>query len=216
MAAHRTSPDITEKELPVSTRGADDLDRLRALLVELSPAQAIAADALAAGSTHAEAAEAAGVARETVTRWVGCHPGFRATLDLYRTSLAIEHVDRVLRIRGKALNLVEQKLDDADLAGALAVLRFVPAPPAGPLASPISADDRLTNELRRLAANVRPPPPLRNTSGRIERGTGLDDIAYDTDAERTEYAERIAVERLAEAAGVINHSETVDDRGQGT
>ena len=63
-------------------------------------------DALAAGSTHAEAAAAAGVARETVTRGTGHHPGCRAALDLYRYALAAEQADAACRIRRKALDTV--------------------------------------------------------------------------------------------------------------
>ena len=58
-----------------STRCDDVLEAarfetLRAALVDLTPAQALAVDALAIGSTHAQAVEIAGVTRENVTRWV--------------------------------------------------------------------------------------------------------------------------------------------------
>lgn len=58
-----------------STRRDDVLeaarfDTLRAALVDLTPAQALAADALEIGFTHAQAVEIAGVTRENVTRWV--------------------------------------------------------------------------------------------------------------------------------------------------
>ncbi|MGD0219580.1 MAG: hypothetical protein ABSC73_03835 [Acidimicrobiales bacterium] len=57
-----------------STRRDDVLeaarfDTLRAALVDLTPAQALAADALAIGFTHARVVEIAGVTRENVTRW---------------------------------------------------------------------------------------------------------------------------------------------------
>ena len=79
------------------------------------PAQQTAAEALAIGATHTEAAEAADVARETVTRWLGHHPGFRAALDLYRATLATEQADRARRIRGKALDVLGHEVGDAGL-----------------------------------------------------------------------------------------------------
>jgi len=97
-------------------------------LAELSVAQEIAAEALATGATHAVAAEAAGVHRETVSRWAGHHPPFRAALGQHRATLAAEQADAVRRIRGRALALVEAQLDGADLSGALAVLRVLTAP----------------------------------------------------------------------------------------
>lgn len=54
------------------------LDRIRERLSTLTPAQAVAVAALAGGATHAEAAQAAGVARETVTRSLAHHPAVRA------------------------------------------------------------------------------------------------------------------------------------------
>ncbi len=99
-----------------------------AALAELSAAQEIAAEALATGATHTQAAKAADVARETVSRWAGHHREFRAAVSLYRSTLAAEQADTIRRIRGRALALVEAQLDGADLSGALAVLRTIAAP----------------------------------------------------------------------------------------
>ena len=173
-------------------------DRLRAALVDLTPAQALAAHALATGSTHDEAALAAGVRRETVTNWVNHHPGFQAALDRYRHALETEQLDVARRIRGKALVVVEQALDTGDLAAALAVLRIVRAPD---LLEPATTGERMAAEIGREMRNVPPLPIPRDADGRVD---WLSQLANrDTiNADVSERAERIAVERLAEAAGV--------------
>ena len=177
------------------------VDALRAALVNLTPRQQAAAEMLAGGSTQAAAAEAAGVTRETVGKWAGRHPGFREALGRYRLAAASEQAERAGRIRAKALEVVESALDDADLAAALAVLRAVPAPELGYTV----ADAGLAAEVRRLAAEVPPERPRRGSDGRISRDImNMDLVMYDTDAEQAERAERIAVETLARAAGVLD------------
>ena len=179
-----------------TTLTADHLDDLRAALVNLTPRQQIAAELLAAGSTQAAAAEAAGVTRETVGKWAGNHPGFREALGHYRHAAATEQAERARRIRVKALEVVESALDDADLPAALAVLRAVPAPELG---YTVTAEAGLAAEVRRLAAEVRPERPRRGADGRISRDlTNMDQLMYDTAAEQAERAERIAIERLAQ------------------
>jgi hypothetical protein len=186
--------------MTAATRHAD-LDALRAAPVELRPAQAIAAEALATGWTHAEAAELAGVNRETVTRWANHHPGFRETLDRYRHAMAEASTDAACRIRSKALATVERHLDDddTDLPTALAVLRTVPAPELDRLAS---ADERLAAEVRRRAATVPYPPPRRMADGSVDFLAEV--VNRDTiDADHAERAGRIAVEALAADAGEV-------------
>jgi DNA-binding XRE family transcriptional regulator len=180
-------------------RPADDLDDLRAALVDLTPAQALAVDALATGSTQSEAAEIAGVTRETVNRWVNHHPGFRAALDRYRHALAEENATAAGRIRGKALAIVERHLDDgADLPTALAVLRAVPAPD---LARLDFAEEDLAEQLRRIADTVPYPPAPRLPNGQVNFLDSL--VNCDTiNADHAERAQRLAVERLAAVAGV--------------
>jgi len=182
-----------------ATRPAD-LDALRAALVELKPAQAIAAEALATGSTHAEAAEFAGVNRETVTRWANNHPAFREALDRYRHALTDENTGGACRIRRKALAVVERHLDDdADLSTALAVLRVVPAPELDRLDS---AAERLAAEVRRRAATVPRPPLRRMADGRVDFLSPLVD-GETIAADHAERAERLAVEALAVEAGEV-------------
>ncbi len=76
----------------------------------MTPAQQVALEALVAGTTQREAVEAAGVSRETFTRWSGHVPAFKPTLNLYRTVVAAEQSDATRRVLGKALNAVEAAL----------------------------------------------------------------------------------------------------------
>ena len=175
----------------------DTFDDLRVALIGLTSPQQVAIEALVAGATHAEAATAAGVARESVTRWSGHHPGFQATLNMYRSALATEQADFARRIRGKALAAIDQQLDDVSLADALAVLRALPAPDTGVLDA-----DRILWSLTRVTKEAQlPAPPLstRETlailDGRSER---------ESDDER---AQRSTITRLADASRVAGHSE---------
>lgn len=186
---------ISPDEL-AAVRAADD--RLRAALLDVTPAQALAAHALATGSTHDAAALTAGVQRETVTRWVNQHPGFQAALGCYRHAVAVEQVDAARRLRGKALAVVERHLDADDLTAALAVLRIVPA---AELTAPATPGERLAVEIRREITNAPPLSTPRDADGRVDWLFALADS--DTiNADASERAQRLAVERLAEAAGV--------------
>jgi transposase-like protein len=196
---------------PMPKSMTTDLDALRAALVKVTPRQQIAAEALAGGATHAVAAEAAGVARETVTKWAGHHHGFRAALDLYRESLATEQTARMTRIREKALATIEKRLDDeaTSLTDAVTVLRVVPPPSFGQDRQSIIAADLLATDVRRVGDNVPPPTPRSGANGRITRDmASMDQIMYDTAAEQIVRAERVALETLAEAAGVYDLDES--------
>jgi len=184
--------------MSTSTTTTDEHDRLRAALVNLSATQAIAAEAIATGATHGEAAELAGVTRETVSRWVNHHPGFGEALDRARHVLADEAITTACRIRAKALAAVERRLDTDpdDLPVALAVLRAVPAPELGPLRV---AGARLFTETGRLAANLPPAPVPRFADGRVNFLTLADP---DYPAEIRERTDRIVIPLLAADAGV--------------
>lgn len=172
-----------------------DLDNLRAALVELTPAQQAAVEALAVGSTHAVAAEASGVARETVTRWARNHPAFRAALNLYLAALVAEHADTARRIRGRALAVVESGLDTADVPTALNILRAIPAPPADAegMTEPSAILDA---ETRHTRANLPPVSLPRDEFGFPDVLAGM---AGPTEDER---AAELTVTRLATAAGL--------------
>ena len=60
------------------------------LPAKISPAQSLAVAALASGSTITEAAERAGVARETVSRWANDDPDFIAELQNTRAEMAAQ------------------------------------------------------------------------------------------------------------------------------
>ncbi len=126
----------------------DQLDEARTALLTLTPRQQAAVEALADGATHTEAGEAAGVARETVSRWATRHPAFRAALSLHRAALADEHHQAATRLRRKALDAVEAAVDAGDTPTALAVLRLVPAPSARAVdASELLDDARRTTRM---------------------------------------------------------------------
>lgn len=142
-------------------------DPIRAALLTLTPAQQTAAETLATGGTHAEAAEAAAVARETVTRWAGHHPAFRAALALYRSTLATEQADRARRIRAKALDAVEAGLKSGSI-DPLAVLRTVQA--ASELPPPAAtAAELLDAATRRTMVNLPPLAPPRRLEDQLEQ-----------------------------------------------
>lgn len=144
---------------------AADLDALRAILLELTPAQQAAVEALATGSTQQAAAEAAGVTRETVTRWAGHVPAFKATLNLYRAALVTEQIDTARRIRGKALDAVERALDE-DRIDPLAVLRAVTDTPDS--VGPTVPEAILDAEMARTRAGLPPTPPPRGLDAQLE------------------------------------------------
>ncbi|MBN1458890.1 MAG: helix-turn-helix domain-containing protein [Armatimonadetes bacterium] len=88
----------------------------------LKPKQSIALGALATGATVREAAKRAGVARETVQRWLREDWAFQAALNAERTELR-----RVLRFRLQALaesavDTVTKAVEGGDAPIALKVL----------------------------------------------------------------------------------------------
>ena len=92
----------------------------------LSNKQHLAIDALLTGGTHREAAEAAGVARTTVTEWVNHHSEFCHELERRRWQRA-EHVnDRVGALTARSLDVIEEHVVAGDLRAALGVLRLLP------------------------------------------------------------------------------------------
>ncbi len=162
----------------------------RAALLALTPAQAAAVESLAAGSTHAEAAQAAGVSRETVSRWCAHHPGTRAALGIVRAALAEESAARLHRLRRKALERAEELLDSGDL-DPLAVLRSI-GTPAEWSSPPPTADELLDDACDRTARNMpRKPRHLAD----------LDATLDPEGAHRAEAAE-VTVARIANAVGL--------------
>ena len=169
-------------------------DQLRTALLTLAPAQQTAAEVLATGATHAEAAEAANVARETVTRWLGHHPGFRAALDLYRATLAAEQADRSRRIRSKALEAVEAGLDAGSI-DPLAVLRVVQISSDASPPAPGTAAEFLDAATRRTLVNLPPLPPPRRREEKLDQ-------LYNPPPSDVERATEATLARLADASGL--------------
>lgn len=221
---HRRSPSIAEK--PFMTHF--DTSLVRAAVLTLTPGQQAAAEALATGATHAEAAEAAAVAREFVSRWT-CHPlGLRAAVGLCRASLAMEQADRARRIRAKALEAVEAALDAGSI-DPLAVLRFVPSSTDMPQRAQTGAE-LLDIETGRTLGTPSPLPPpgllddcldqLCNPppSDRSRNGCNLADdldtaLAAAADAlELTGKTDTVADQHTADRAAYLDHRERTRPR----
>jgi hypothetical protein len=131
----------------------NDTHELREALTTLSTAQLVAVAALADGATHAAAAQAAGVARETVSRWTARHPGFRVALDETRHALWHEQSLTIARVRAQAADTIAAALDrlaaqlDADAVDPIAVVRVLtpfagnltPTPTPRPVTHPTDA-----------------------------------------------------------------------------
>ncbi len=92
--------------------------------------------AMLSGETVTAAAKTANVNRATVHRWLN-DPDFLAALNSHRSELRDTQHHRLARLASKAIELVEQALEDGDIRTALAVLRgngllAGQAPPTGP------------------------------------------------------------------------------------
>lgn len=98
---------------------------------ELSTTQQAALTALLSGSTDAEAAEVAGVARETVTRWQNNDPLFEVELNRGRKAIWRADVQKISNIRSKALTTVKKAVEGGDVKAAFKILEMsggLPAP----------------------------------------------------------------------------------------
>ncbi len=84
----------------------------------LSVGQLNAIDVLLSGAPDDDAAEAAGVTRETVTHWRTENPVFRAELNRQRQALWGVGVDGLRALVPKALRVLEDALADGDVAAA--------------------------------------------------------------------------------------------------
>ncbi len=86
------------------------------------------------GAAHREAAERAGVSRETVSRWVGRRGPLRPALAAWQRDLAAEHVSTVAVIRSLSLAVVLAGLrgGETTTAEALTILKTVGVAPNAP------------------------------------------------------------------------------------
>jgi len=102
-----------------------EADTERALTVE----QGMAMAELLTGSTDQEAAEQAGVTRQTVNGWANHDPLFVAEMNARREALWGAHVDKLRALVGQAVDVLAGDLQSEDLAArrsaAVHVLRAV-------------------------------------------------------------------------------------------
>ena len=92
---------------------------------KVSDQQSIAIDALVAGATHREAAEAAGACRSTVTGWVNHNITFIAELNQRRQSRLVASGETLHRTMAAALALLAERIDAGDAEVALALVKAV-------------------------------------------------------------------------------------------
>jgi hypothetical protein len=98
-------------------------------LHDLTSAQLAAINALIVGGSHEEAAQAAGVHRVTVTRWVNHHPAFVAQMNQAKLDVANQAVVKIGRLTDLALDVVHAALEEGDRGVALKWLNLVPPVP---------------------------------------------------------------------------------------
>lgn len=176
----------------------DHQQALLQALVRLTPIQQRAVEVLTAGGTHDQAGQAAGVTRETVTRWAGHHPGFRAALNLYRATLAQEQIDTTRRIRGKALSGIEERLDHGKV-DPLAVLRVVGQAPLG--VGPTLPEAVLDTEIKTPLRSLPPAPPPQGLDAILDslENPAESDAARATSMNRTGFRRDSCLTRPARA-----------------
>jgi hypothetical protein len=88
-------------------------------LTTVSDSQSLAIDCLATGGMTIEAAEAARVTRQTVSKWRNHHAGFQAELNRRRAELNEERQDRIRDIDGQALDVIREAVADGNLTASL-------------------------------------------------------------------------------------------------
>jgi hypothetical protein len=103
----------------------------------LSPRQELAVDLLVTGVSVTAAAEACGASRQTLSQWLNCHPGFRASLNRRRGELWNEVADRARSLVPRALDVLSEELTgEKRLVAAIHVMKSVGlhrlALPSGP------------------------------------------------------------------------------------
>ena len=118
----------------------------------LSERQHLAIDVLLIGGTHDVAAETAGVCRTTVTGWVNHHIQFITELERRRQERSAHLSDLMGEALVKAVEVVTTRLNDCDLAAAVALLRLVDSSVLyrRPLSRPVTAMSTTTRLAEQL------------------------------------------------------------------
>ena len=97
--------------------------------VDLSDRQLTAIATLVASGTQTDAANAAGVTRQTVNQWVNHHYGFIAEVNRLRAERLQTCADRLQDAVGKALELVTEHIEQGDISIATGLLKLVGVDP---------------------------------------------------------------------------------------
>jgi hypothetical protein len=166
----------------------------------LSPAQGQALTALLAGRTMTSAAQAAGVNRTTVWRWLNEDPDFIAFYNSARVEMADSAMQSLRLLSANAVVTFRRLLsrrtvpDAVKLAAAATVLKLASIPIEGPT-DPKDADNQLTRRksarnlenticesMKSRARNVEEMEKRYNErQGARQSGTGRDDDDIDDD-----------------------------------
>lgn len=133
-------------------------------LPKVSAKQDLAIGALLTGASDSEAAEHAGVSRETLNRWKNTRPSFAAELNRRRAMIWESQVEALRALVPKAVRALEAGLDDDDvrtrMRAASLVLKAVGIS-AEPLAPPDArAAPQVPEKVQQQWANVDRRTPL--------------------------------------------------------
>lgn len=86
---------------------------------QLTGAQLAVIDALCSGATQGAAALAGNVDRHTVAKWQKSDPQFITEWNARRYELQSENAERLRRLGGRAIDIIERSLDSVDESVAL-------------------------------------------------------------------------------------------------
>lgn len=89
-------------------------------LTSTTPSQDRAIDVIIAGGTQLDAADAAGVTRQTVSVWCNQHPGFCASLNARRHELVAKRTDLIRDMDIEALAVIAAEIASGNITVALA------------------------------------------------------------------------------------------------
>lgn len=197
--AHTDADDHAQELSPTSS--SDLLDRL-------SPSQIAALDALLQGVTDSEAAETAGVDRTTVSRWKNHNPEFIAAFNRAKQDEARRLRHRRHRLKRKALQKVEEGVEEGDpemIELAVTEVRAEELDDPGPTdAATVLVNRQSQRAIREEHARVTyATAMLSRLFGNIERSTIAQALrAIEEDADAGERARKLlyAAERMDETA----------------